>query len=372
MYINFWYPVCSAAELNQDAPLRAKILGLDFVAWRDDEGAAHLLADTCAHRGGSLSRGKRVAGRLACPYHGWQYAGDGHCAHIPVLGEDGKIPARAKVDSYPVIERYGIVFAFLGDEPEDSRPPLMEILEWGQAGWRTSVLSIIELDAYFERSIENGLDPVHNEFVHDSQGNIQYKQGQSRMETEDWGCRIHVYMEPPKPGTTKFEALREDDKPEHFGAYSYHHGPNCLETRINLSKDNSFVQYFWEQPVDGEHTRIFFINMRNCMLDPENDERVTQVNLNVAAEDVAIVNALKPKRTPESSAKEILITGDECIGEYRRFLKAWEDNGWRMDMKKVRQDEGDIVYTVPCPARRTEKNWVLDSVPVSRSIEGTA
>ena len=31
----------------------------------------------------------------------------------------GKVPARAKIDAYPVQEKYGIVFAFLGDLPED-------------------------------------------------------------------------------------------------------------------------------------------------------------------------------------------------------------------------------------------------------------
>lgn len=364
MYMNFWYPVCTTAELTDDSPLRVTILGLNFVAFRDADGQANVLADTCVHRGGSLSKGKVIEGRLACPYHGWQFAGDGRCKLIPVLGEDAKIPARAKVDAYPTEERYGIVFAFLGDEPAETRAPLMEIREWDKEGWRASDLKLIDLNAYFERSIENGLDPVHNEFVHDSQGNVKYKPDHTWMENSEWGNTVHVSMDPPEPGTTKLENLREDDKPEYFGAYSYHHGPNGLETRINLSKDNSFVQYFWEQPIDGEHTRIFFINMRNCMLQPENDQRIMDINLVVAGEDVAVVSELQPKRTPESSAKEILIMGDECVGEYRKSLQRWEDKGWRIDMKTIRENQGDIVYTVPCPARRTEKNWVLDSVPV--------
>ena len=366
MYINFWYPVCIGDELTATAPLRAKILGLDFVAFRDAERNAHVLADTCIHRGGSLGSGKCVNGRIACPYHGWQFDGDGKCVKIPVLGDDGKVPARAKVDSYPVIERYGIVFAYLGDEPEASRPTMLDIAEWGQEGWRASEIAIIELKAYFERSIENGLDPVHNEFVHDLQGNIQFRPETCWVDGTEWGTKVRVTMIPPKPGTTKLENLRNDAVPKHFGAYSYHHGPNTLETRINLSKDNSFVQYFWEQPVDGQHTRIFFINMRNCMLEEENDERMASINLAVAAEDVTIVESLKPVRTPEVSTKEILITGDECIGEYRKHLKNWEKRGWRIDMKTLRErdGDGDVAYAIPCPTRRTEKNWVLDSVPL--------
>jgi phenylpropionate dioxygenase-like ring-hydroxylating dioxygenase large terminal subunit len=163
MYINFWYPVCLADDLTNDAPLRAEILGLRFVAFRDTDDEPHVLADTCVHRGGSLGKGKVAGDRVACPYHGWQFGGDGVCRHIPVLGEDGKIPGRAKVDSYPVIEAYGIVFAFLGDLPEEERPPLLDIAEWDQPGWRATGPVTFEVNAYFDRraAAESRQDQAH-------------------------------------------------------------------------------------------------------------------------------------------------------------------------------------------------------------------
>jgi hypothetical protein len=33
-------------------------------------------------------------------------------------------------------------------------------------------------------------------------------------------------------------------------------------------------------------------------------------------------------------------------------------------METLRNKRGDVAYAIPCPARRTEKNWVLDSVPL--------
>ena len=94
MYINFWYPIARSEEIGADKPLRVNLLGLSYVAFRDADGAAHVLADTCVHRGGSLADGVINNGRVACPYHGWQFDGAGKCMHIPSLG-DGKIPARA-------------------------------------------------------------------------------------------------------------------------------------------------------------------------------------------------------------------------------------------------------------------------------------
>jgi phenylpropionate dioxygenase-like ring-hydroxylating dioxygenase large terminal subunit len=364
MYINFWYPVCLADELSNEAPMRVQILGLRFAAFRDSSGDAHVVADTCVHRGGSLSKGKIINDNIACPYHGWQFDGTGKCAHIPVLGEGASLPPRAKVDSYPVVERYGIVFAFLGDQSEDERIPLYDIKEWDDPSWRASGLVIFEVNAYFERSIENGIDPAHNEFVHDLQGNVKFRPETVKVTTSEWGTDVSIKALPPEAGTTELENLRTDDTPDDFGATTSHYGPNTLITAINLSADNTFVQYFFEQPVDDHNTRIFFINMRNCMLEPENDERIQKINLAIADEDIRIIQELNPVRTPETSTKEILIAGDECIGAYRKQLKKWESRGWRIDLNTLQTKAGDVAHTIPSPARRTSKNWVLDEVPL--------
>jgi len=95
MYINFWYPVATSEELTDEQPRRVQILGLKFVAFRDTEGQAHVLSDTCVHRGASLGKGRLKDGRVECPYHGWRYGGDGRCVAIPSLAGGEKPPARA-------------------------------------------------------------------------------------------------------------------------------------------------------------------------------------------------------------------------------------------------------------------------------------
>jgi hypothetical protein len=64
----------------------------------------------------------------------------------------------------------------------------------------------------------------------------------------------------------------------------------------------------------------------------------------------------------------LLTSGDECIGAYRGLLKDWENHGWRIDRKALQNNAGDIAHAIPSPQRATEKNWVLDSVPL---IPGT-
>ena len=132
MFINFWYCAAKSEEISSEQPLQVRMLGQDFVLFRDTNGQAHCLHDVCVHRGSSLSHGKIKGDCVECPYHGWQYDGGGACKKIPSLDQGQKIPPRAKVDSYPTLEKYGLVFAFLGDLPAGERPPFMEVEEWEQ------------------------------------------------------------------------------------------------------------------------------------------------------------------------------------------------------------------------------------------------
>ena len=120
--------------------MQSTALGQQFALFRDSGGRAHCLADVCAHRGGSLGMGKFKDNCIECPYHGWRYNGDGQCTYMPTLGKDVKVPTRARVDSYPVEERYGVVFAFLGDLPAEERPPIMELEQWDDDGWAVTSL----------------------------------------------------------------------------------------------------------------------------------------------------------------------------------------------------------------------------------------
>lgn len=367
MYMNFWYPVAASDEVTNTKPLRVSILCINFVAFRDSNGVAHVLSDTCIHRGGALGEGKIKGDCVECPYHGWQYAGDGECTLIPSLGSTEKPPARAKVDSYPVEEKYGIVFAFLGDLPETERPPLWTIEEYDAPDWRPNKLVVFEVDYYYERSIENALDPAHNEFVHPKQGTpgmmLDFRKTPIEMEAIGaWGSGFMIPFTLKAPDKGLLKETRSD-APEIVKAGSGYFGPNAVVTWLHFTAVNKFHQYFFEAPIDENRTRIFFINMRHFMMDPKMDQRIVDINMEIAQEDIDVVSKLNPIRTPETTTKELLVPSDEPVVHYRAALKIWENLGWRLDMKKIRELRGDVAFAIPCPDRRTRKNWVLDEVP---------
>jgi phenylpropionate dioxygenase-like ring-hydroxylating dioxygenase large terminal subunit len=392
MYINFWYPVVRSEDLAPDLPERVKILGLNFVVFRNEKGEACVLSDTCVHRGASLggawSMGnvpRIIDGCIVCPYHGWEFNGEGKCVNIPSIGYGEKTPPRAKVDAYPVQEKYGIIFAFLGDLPEEERPPLLEVEEYGQEGWRANSVLVLDVPYYYERSMENGLDPAHNEFVHPTHGH----QGKYRdtykvnpIELDDhrqgWGAWFwHWFDSPPMPkgdhetaidGKTPYGNEKSVRAPAKAGGGTY--GPNVMPTYINITEDQTFRQYFFEQPVDENNTRIFFLNMRNFMLEPEKDGAIHARNKVIAGQDIQILVDLDPPRTPISNAKEVLMPADGMIAAYRDWLAKFDEKGWRIDWDEFKKRKGkDAAFAIPSPGRRESGNWVLEPVPMLDSRE---
>ena len=65
--------------------------------WRDAQGVARAMRDNCVHRGTALSLGKVEGGEIVCPYHGWRFAADGRCVHIPQFEDPKRVPATACV-----------------------------------------------------------------------------------------------------------------------------------------------------------------------------------------------------------------------------------------------------------------------------------
>ena len=141
---------------------------------------------------------------------------------VPSLENGSKIPARAKVDSYPVQEQYDIVFAFLGDLPEEERPPMYEIEEYEDEAWRVTETIILDIGCFYERSMENGVDPVHNEFVHPIQGSPKPIPGSVEFPTTPWGGVITWRMSDVGRNATGVEADAMKSDPTFLNAGSWH------------------------------------------------------------------------------------------------------------------------------------------------------
>jgi phenylpropionate dioxygenase-like ring-hydroxylating dioxygenase large terminal subunit len=363
MFMNFWYAAAESAELT-DTPKHVKMLGLDFVLFRDSQGVAHCLSNVCVHRGASLAHGKVRGDAIECPYHGWQFQGaNGACTKIPSLGKDGKIPARAKVDSYPVQEKYGLVFCFLGDAPEAERVPIIDIPEWNDPAWRFTLLSY-EWRADWQRAMENSLDPAHTEFVHPSmgyQGNRDdYNVPDLEVVEGPYGVGAMTKFVSPDLPHEKMKGLKGEGQME---AGSTTWGVGQSVTKLHFSPVAWAHQYTFTTPIDEHHIRRWFLQGRNFRIDPAMDGPVNERNLVVVDQDKQVVTRLEPFFTPESPTEEVMVMADAVIVRFRDKLKSFEAKGWRIDVARLNALREKKAFAIPSPARRTNKGWALDPVP---------
>jgi phenylpropionate dioxygenase-like ring-hydroxylating dioxygenase large terminal subunit len=124
MFRRYWLPALLAEELSEieGPPIRVKLLSERLLAWRDSQGRYSLIDEFCAHRGTSLWVGRNEEDGLRCPYHGWKYDWTGQCIDVPSEPEESGFCKKIKLRSYPLVERGGILWTYMG--PPEKQPPL--------------------------------------------------------------------------------------------------------------------------------------------------------------------------------------------------------------------------------------------------------
>lgn len=158
---NGWYAAAWSHELKEK-PLARTYLGEKVVLFRTEDGVPAALEDRCCHRAAPLSKGEVVGDRLACGYHGLQFSTDGRCVLIP--GQD-RIPPKACVRSYPMVERWGALWIWMGQR-ELADPDKIPDLYWLQSDEWTATPGYIHLKANYQLLVDNLLDLTHVTYVH--------------------------------------------------------------------------------------------------------------------------------------------------------------------------------------------------------------
>lgn len=163
--LNTWYIAAWAEEIG-DKPFARRICNQPIAFFRDRAtGKVAALEDKCCHRGAPLSLGVVVDAGLQCGYHGVVHDCSGRCVHIP--GQD-KIPTRAKVRSYPVVEKNEFVWIWMGDA-ELANPA--DIIDYpfndDHAKWPHKH-GFYHIKASYMLMVDNLMDLTHLGYVHGS------------------------------------------------------------------------------------------------------------------------------------------------------------------------------------------------------------
>ena len=124
----YWQPVGTAEDAT-DLPKMVRALGEDLVLFRGKNGKAGLVHPRCVHRGSSLFYGRVEDDGIRCCYHGWKFGVDGTCLDQPMEPSGGVRSDVFRQPWYPVEERYGLIFAYMGPAAKKPLLPRYSVLE---------------------------------------------------------------------------------------------------------------------------------------------------------------------------------------------------------------------------------------------------
>jgi phenylpropionate dioxygenase-like ring-hydroxylating dioxygenase large terminal subunit len=253
----YWQPIAVSASVTA-TPQNVRILGEDLVLFRDGKGRPGLLTPHCAHRGASLYYGKVDDNGIRCCYHGWQFDVEGRCLDQPCEPNGGANRERIRQPWYPVEERYGLAFAYMG--PPAKKPLLPR---WDALEDLAPDESIFATDSSFSvggddsvkilpwnwlQDWENSTDPWHVYILHTSFSGSQF--------APEMQVKPQVTWEYTELGI-KYVAYRKLPDGRELDRVSPLMFPNATSTPDVELEPGPTTTVGWVVPVDDTHHRRF-------------------------------------------------------------------------------------------------------------------
>ena len=134
-----------------------------MLLYRKQDGTPVAMQDRCPHRFAPLHLGKRDGDDVVCHYHALRFDCSGQCTHNP--HGDGKIPKAAKIQTFPLLERFGFIWIWVGDEkPVATKLPDFSPLDEGHKNGLAH--TYMHVKAHYELIIDNVMDLSHIDHVH--------------------------------------------------------------------------------------------------------------------------------------------------------------------------------------------------------------
>jgi len=309
-----WHPVAACESLG-DKPLAARLLGEDLVLWRDEAGAVHAWPDRCPHRGARLSLGRVAAGRLECPYHGWQFDASGRCVRVPAA-PDFVPPATHRVGAHEAREAHGLAWVRLAAGSTE----LPAFAAEADARLRKLNCGPYVVEASAPRIVENFLDLAHFAFVHE--GWLGARSATAiedyRVEETATGLRAtQCKAWQPQSNLHSTAPAQVEYTYEVTGPYS------AVLTKV--PEAGTVAVQDWREaialflcPLDEERSIAWF---RLAVADfDSSDEKLRAFQDTIFRQDQPVLESQRPRRLPLDLRAELHSPADRASAAYRRYL----------------------------------------------------
>ena len=324
----FWQPVLASQNVT-NRPREIRILGEDLLIFRDGSGRPGLLYPRCMHRGTTLLYGHVEPDGIRCCYHGWKFAVDGTCLDQPCEPNGGLNREAARQPWYPVQERYGLVWAYMG--PPDKMPILprwdcMEPLGEGEVyravdnsmGAHGDPNGPAVVPYSWLHMNDNVMDPFHVQVLHSTFSVVQFVKEFEVMPTVEF-----EYID----SGVIYRAYRKLDDGREIDRISTWMAPNIMSVPSVLMTEGRSNGLGFSVPVDDTHSRILFTMRTNPSFDQRrgtglgNMKPWSEMTLEEHQDTPGDYEAQAGQGPISLHTEEHLATSDRGIAMQRRMLE---------------------------------------------------
>ena len=327
---NCWYPAAWAEEVGRE-PMSRTMLGEPVMFYRTQAGAPVALEDRCCHKSLPLSLGRLVGDNVVCGYHGLTYDASGACVRIP--GQE-KIPANARVRSYPVVDHLGLVWIWTGEAALADTGKLFDLPQYGSPGWGVNKGPYTHVATDYRNLTDNLLDPAHVSFVHLStlgSADMEDIPVETRRDGEMVVVSRWTLDKPPVPIFQKFGGFTGNvDRWQYY--YYYPPSINVVDFgagEVGMAQDDGsrdehvrIHSCHFLAPETASSTHYFWMQVRNFAAEDESvSAAITEQFVMAFEEDKVILEAVQKSEDAAPSRPAVKLAIDRGPVTSRRILE---------------------------------------------------
>ena len=276
---NAWYVAALSPAIGRQL-LPVRILGESIVLYRTEDQTPVALEDACPHRKLPLSMGRLKGDAVECGYHGLVFDCSGKC--IDAATQE-RIPPLAVVRSYPVQDRYGLLWIWMGATDQGPLPEIYDIPHHDNPAWHMTRGDQLHCKSHYLWLVDNLLDPSHVAWVHRTSfagAGTDNTPLEIRVKPDGVVCSRWLFDKPPPPFYAPLVRFAgHADRLQHYEVVypsiavnmsvytpAGRGGPGMVDD----AQTYRMVSYNFLTPVDEDNTMYFWLQHRNT--DPANEE----------------------------------------------------------------------------------------------------
>ena len=324
--LNSWYCAAESAEVGQK-PLGRMFLNTPVVLYRQRDGTPVALADACPHRRSPLHLGTVIGDDIRCGYHGLTFAPSGKCVWMP--GQEN-IPAKALVRKFPLAEKYGWIWVWMGDSDAADLSLVPDFSAFHGPGWTTDYL-LVKVDAAAQLMVDNLMDLSHVAFVHTATiGSVEDYDPDQKWERHDNRLRLTRVAKnlTPAPFFVELGMTEPQDQTKIIDFYPYstvtvdilitEAGAKAGEEKLNWR----VMTYNIATPETDTSCHFFGAISRNFQIEDKNfSQWMLAQSAPIVAEDKRIVEASQRMILHDPDVPFMPIKADAGVALARRLVE---------------------------------------------------